>query len=128
MIKKFQQKSKIKVGTNSTFLPSIPKETNPGTFFRFRSISLCNASYKICSKLMANRLKTLLHKVVSHNQGGFINGRHISDNVILVQEMIHSSKARKEKGMIIKVDMSNVFNVVKHSFLYRVLEKFGFNT
>ena len=42
--------------------------------------------------------------------------------------MIHSSKTRKEKGMIIKLDMSNAFDRVKHSFLYRVLEKFGFNT
>ena len=29
--------------------------------------------------------------------------------------------------MIIKVDMTNAFDIVKHPFLYRVLEKFGFN-
>ena len=75
---------------------------------------------------MANRLKSLLHKLVSHNQGGFIKGRQILDNVILVQEMIHSSKSRKDKGMIIRIGMANAFDRVKHSFMYRGLEKIKF--
>ena len=38
------------------------------------------------------------------------------DNVILVQEALHSSKLRKEKGMLIKLDMANAFDQVKHLF------------
>ena len=33
---------------------------------------------------------------------------------------------RKEKGMVIKLDLANAFDRVKHSFLVRVLRKFGF--
>jgi hypothetical protein len=91
MIKSFLQKGKVGGSTNSTFLALIPKEANPVTFDRFRPISLCNASYKILSKLLANRIKPLLEKLISPNQGGFVKGRHILDNVILVQETIHSS-------------------------------------
>ena len=53
MIKAFQLKDKVGGCTNSTFLALIPKEVNPSTFDRFRPISLCNASYKIFSKLLA---------------------------------------------------------------------------
>ena len=77
---------------------------------------------------MENRLKNLLYKVVSQNQGEFIKGQHILDNVILVQETIHSGQTLKEKGTIVKLDMSNTFDRVKHSFLFKVLEKFGFDT
>lgn len=35
--------------------------------------------------------------------------RQIIDNIILVQEAIHSSEANKEKEMIIKMDMANAF-------------------
>jgi hypothetical protein len=107
MIKSFLQKGKVGGSTNSTFLALIPKEANPVTFDHFRPISLCNASYKILSKLLANRIKPLLEKLISPSQGGFVKGRHILDNVILVQETIHSSHQRQEQGMIIKLDMAN---------------------
>jgi hypothetical protein len=126
MIKGFLQKAKLGGGTNSTFLALIPKDTNPASFDRFRPISLCNASYKIIAKLLANRIKPLLGKLISESQGGFVKGRHILDNVILVQEAMHSSKLRKEKGMLIKLDMANAFDRVKLSFLYQVLLSFGF--
>ena len=95
---------------NYTFLALIPKEVNPETFDRFRPISLCNASYKILAKLLANRLKLLLGKLISPLQGGFVKGRHLVDNVIQVQEALHSSFQRKEKGMSIKLDMKNAFD------------------
>jgi hypothetical protein len=49
------------------------------------------------------------------------------DNIILVQEAIHTSRARKDKGMVIKLDMENAFDRIKHSFLFFVLHKFGFS-
>ena len=85
MIKVFQFKAKVGRSTNSTFLALIPKEVKPSTFDRFRPISLCNASYTILSKLLANRLKALLGKLISPLQGGFVKGRHILDNVIQVR-------------------------------------------
>jgi hypothetical protein len=36
--------------------------------------------------------------------------RQITDNIILVQEVIHTSKAKGDKGMIIKIDMANAFD------------------
>ena len=128
MIKGFLQKSKVGGSTNSTFLALIPKEANPEAFDRFRPISLCNASYKILTKLLANRIKPLLEKLISPNKGGFVKGRDILDNVILVQEIIHSNHQRKEQGMLIKLDMVNTFDRVRHSFLLQVLSTFGFSS
>ena len=72
-------------------------------------------------------LKPLLGSLISPQQGGFVKGRHLVDNVIQVQEAIHSSFLRKDKGMIIKLDMKNAFDRVKLSFLYKVLLTFGFS-
>jgi len=127
MIRGFMRKAKIGGEINSTFLALIPKETNPGSFDRNRTISLCNSSYKIVAKLLANRIKPLLQKLISAPQGGFLKGRRILDNVIQVQEALHSSHSRKEQGMLIKLDMCNAFDRVNRSFLYRVLSSFGFN-
>ena len=50
------------------------------------------------------------------------------DNVIQVQEALHSSFQSKEKGMLIKLDMKNAFDRVKLPFLYDVLLSFGFSS
>eukprot|EP00253_Pinus_taeda_P001798 PITA_01798 len=127
MVKAFQKKAKVGGCTNSTFLALIPKEVNPESFNRFRPISLCNASYKILAKLLANRLKPLLGYLISPLQGGFVKERHLINNVIQVQEALHSSHSQKEKGMLIKLDMSNAFDRVRLSFLYKILLSFGFS-
>jgi hypothetical protein len=127
MIKKSQQSSKLGRSTNSSFLALIPKEKGALSFNRFRPISLCNTSYKILTKVIANRLKALLPPIIPENQGGFVKGRHIVDNIILVQEAIHSSVRRKEKGMVIKLDLANAFDRVRHEFLFEFMRKFGFD-
>eukprot|EP00253_Pinus_taeda_P006730 PITA_06730 len=127
MVRGLMNKAKVGGSTNSTYLALIPKDFNPETFARFRPISLCNASYKILAKLLANRIKPLLPRIISSAQGGFVEGRHILDNVIQVQETIHSSKQRKEKGMLIKLDMANAFDRVNRSFLSKVFLSFGFS-
>ena len=111
---------------NSSFLALVPKESNPSSLFRYIPISLCN-SYKIFTKIIASSLKPLLRKIISPNQGGFVHERHIIGNIALVQEAIHTSFAAKEKGIVIKLDMANAFNRVRHSFLFQVLQKFGLN-
>lgn len=104
-----------------------PKEVNPDNLDRFQPISLCNASYKILAKLLANRIKPLLGNLISPLRGGFVKGRHLIDNVIQLYEALHSSHTQKEKGMLMKLDMSNAFEWVKLSFLYKILLSYGFS-
>lgn len=126
MIRWIQRKDKIGGYTNATFLALIPKENRPTSFSRFRPISLCNSSYKILSKILASRLKPLLPSLILNNQGGFLANKQITDSILLVQEAIHSSLSRKEKGFILKLDLANAFDRVRHSFLIVVLKKMGF--
>eukprot|EP00253_Pinus_taeda_P028479 PITA_28479 len=110
MLRGVQRKGKMGGFTNSTFLTLIPKENRPTSFSRFRPISLCNSSYKIFTKIIATRLKPLLPSLISENQGGFLSNRQIHDSIILVQEAIHSSLSRQEKGFVLKLDLVNPFN------------------
>eukprot|EP00253_Pinus_taeda_P018691 PITA_18691 len=128
MLRGVQRKGKMGGFTNSTFLALIPKENRPTSFSRFRPISLCNSSYKIFTKILATRLKPLLPTLISENQGGFISNRQIHDSIILVQEAIHSSLSRQEKGFVLKLDLANAFDRVRHSFLFAILKKMGFDS
>eukprot|EP00253_Pinus_taeda_P032784 PITA_32784 len=110
MVRKSQNCARLGGGINSAFLALIPKEKGASDFSRFRPISLCNSSYKLVSKIIANRLKIILPAIIPENQGGFIKGRKILDNIVLVQEAVHSSCQRNEKGMVIKLDLANAFD------------------
>ena len=85
MVLAFHKKTKVGGCTNSTFLALIPKEVNPTTFDMFQPISLCNASYNLLAKLLANQIKPLLGNLISPLQGGFVNGRLLVENVIQVK-------------------------------------------
>ena len=127
MVRFTQSSNNLGRNTNSAFLTLIPKEKGAAHFSRFRPISLCNLSYKIVTKIIANRLKKILPKVILKNQGGFIKGQKIQDNILLVQEAIHSSTQNKEEGMVIKLDLANAFDRVRHDFLFLVMKKLGFS-
>ena len=66
-------------------------------------------------------------KIILETRGGFITGRQIMDNIIIVQEAIHSSLEHKEQGMAIKLDLANAFNRVNHFYLFELILKMGFS-
>ena len=84
MINYMKWKGKFYEATNSSILAMLHKECDPSSFLRFHLISLCNTSYKIITKIIANTLKDLLNTLISKNQGGFIQERQVLDNILLV--------------------------------------------
>jgi hypothetical protein len=75
---------------NVIFITLIPKDCEANMTNKFRPISLCNVLYKIITKVIANRLNTITNKIVSLEQGGFVEGRQILDGIIVAREKIHS--------------------------------------
>jgi len=57
---------------NSTFLTLIQKVKKPRLFGDFMLISLCNLSYKIISKIIANHFKPFISRFISEEQLGFL--------------------------------------------------------
>ena len=52
---------------NNTNIALIPKVKSPVNMSEFRPISLCNVLYKLVSKVIVLRLKSILPKVVTEN-------------------------------------------------------------
>lgn len=110
MVKTVQESFRIKAVTpdlNKSFIVLIPKIRQPNKFSNFTHISLCNFYYKIISKILVNWLKPFLNRFISPNQGAFVEGRWIAENMVIAQEIVHKVKNYKGKDglMIIKLDL-----------------------
>ena len=114
---------------NHTFITLIPKKAGACNFNYFRPISLCNFYYKVIAKILVNRLRPLLSKIIDPAQGAFVPQRWIAENIILAQEVVHSfKKSKRKKGFIgFKLDFQKAYDKVKWSFIIMVLKSLGFN-
>ena len=114
---------------NDTYICLIPKVNSPQKITEYRLISLCNVIYKIVAKVLANRLKGVLPKVINDAQSAFVPGRQITDNVLAAFEVMHCINQRrkgKEGLMAIKLDMSKAYDRVEWGFLEVMMRKMGF--
>lgn len=119
----FANPSKIR-DLNQTLITLIPNCDDPSRVSQLRPIALCNVSYKIISKIIVQRLKTFLPDVISPNQSSFIEGISTIDNILVMQEAIHSLNHLKgNKGfMIIKLDLEKAYDRLEWSFILKSLE------
>uniref|UniRef100_A0A803NZ18 Reverse transcriptase domain-containing protein n=2 Tax=Cannabis sativa TaxID=3483 RepID=A0A803NZ18_CANSA len=130
MVREFFTSGVLDKKINHAFICLIPKKVQASEFDHFRPISLCNFSYKVISRILTDRIKVVIDRLISPCQSAFMPGRWIAEASIMAQEVLHSIKNKKGKvgAMAIKTDMSKAYDRLEWDFISHVLEANGFSS
>lgn len=125
-IHNFHQNEYFEKSLNATFIALIPKKYGAEELRDYKPISLIGGVYKIISKLISERLKTVMGKLVNDHQMAFIKGRQIMEATLLANELVDSRFKQKVPGILCKLDVEKALDHVNWSFLLKVLTDMGF--
>ncbi|KAG8386453.1 hypothetical protein BUALT_Bualt03G0150300 [Buddleja alternifolia] len=100
-------KGYMEEGVGDSFMVLIPKVERPDMISTFRPISLCNVAYKVITKTITSRLRNMMKDLISLFQNSFILERGTHDNILIIQELIHTLKKSKSKegGMVLDLTL-----------------------
>lgn len=126
VVKEFSGNGRLTRGITLTFITSIPKNKNPEFFEEFRPFSMVNSiSYRILVKCLAKRLSTVLPLPISPEESAFLDKRSILDEIMITNELIHSSKKNQKKVLVIKVDFRKAYDFISSSHLDQIWQRRG---
>jgi hypothetical protein len=88
---------------------------------------MLNVSFKIFTKVLANRISSLACRIIRPSQTAFLPGRYILEGVVILHETLHELQRKKQKGLILKLDFEKAYDKVNWTFLQQVLRMKGFS-
>lgn len=102
------------------------KELDRQHLSNWRPITLLNSDVKILSKALAKRIQSCIREVVSEDQTGFIRHRSIASNLLPIQSIIDHTDETSSEGILLALDYSKAFDMIRWEVIKKALELFGF--
>lgn len=112
---------------NHALIALVPKSNHSNLVTDYRPMSCCNVFYKIISKILASRLRSVIGDIVDPAQSAFIKDRSIVDNIHLAQELFRKYRRKNSSARcILKVDLQKAYDTIHWSFLREAMQHLNF--
>ena len=83
-------------------------------------------SIKLVSRCIAERIKTVLDKIISRDQTGFLKSRFKGENIRLIYDLMNYTEVNQIPGLLILIDFEKAFDSISWNFIFQTLDLFNF--
>ena len=121
------EKGKLSISQRSGIVKLVPKKDAELNLIKnWRPLTLLNCDYKMATKAIASYMKTLLPKLISNDQTGFIKDRFIGEIIRSIDSIMKYTAAKRILGLLLILDFEKAFHTLEWSFIHKTLRHFSF--
>ena len=92
----------------------------------WRPITLLNVDYKVLTKTLGQRLKTVLPSLINKDQNGFVPGGNIFFSAHTVRDILFYCKKENVDLIMLALDYTKAFDTVDFEFIFEIFKTFNF--
>ena len=118
--------SNLSLSCRRAVLTMIPKKDDTNLLENWRPVSIICCDYKILTRALSLRLRTVLPDILDIDQSYCVPGRHIIDNVRFISDATCYDNQENISLAIVSLDQEKAFDRIHHNYLFKTLESFGF--
>lgn len=93
---------------------------------KMRPISLMNSDYKIIARVLKERMRPIMNKIIGEHQT-CLSGRNIFKTACEYRDIIAIFSTSSAAGGLAFIDFSKAFDRVNHKYLFRTFTHLGFS-
>ena len=92
----------------------------------WRPITLLNIDYKLLTKTLGHRLKSVLPSLIHTDQNGFVPGGNIFFSAHTIRDILFYCKKEKLDLIMLALDYTKAFDSINFEFIHKTFELFNF--
>ncbi|KAG2192693.1 hypothetical protein INT47_013195 [Mucor saturninus] len=109
-----------------TCVSLLPKKGDLTDLKNWRPISLINTDAKVFTRILTNRIVNCVDSIITPFQSGFLHGRFIADNGLLMKLLMAHARSSDSSAICLLLDQEKAYDRVHPEYLRRVMLHFGF--
>ena len=87
---------------------------------------MINVEAKIISKVLALRIEHIIHTLIHQDRTAYVKNCSTGESIHLIDDILDYAGDNDTLGILLSAGFEKAFDSIDHSFMFTVLEKFGF--
>ena len=108
-----------------TAIVPVPKKGDLTKPDNYRGISLSQTAAKVYNRVILNRIRPELEKVLRPNQNGFRAGRSTSSQVLALRRIVEEMRNFNKEALILFIDFRKAFDSIDRITMFEILKAYG---